>query len=167
MHRTITPLVFAVAAAAMLFPAGALGACDDFERADAVVCEINELRTERGLARVSPDRRLERAGEAYARDMVRRGFFSHVSPEGAGSVDRLRGTGYITGAVAWRVGEVLAWGRAARSTPAATVDAWMHSPPHRRVLLNGRYRDIGVGVAPGTPFGGPGRTYATELGALG
>jgi uncharacterized protein YkwD len=167
MHRTLMPLVVAVAAAALLSPADAQAACDDLDRADAVVCEINELRTERGLARVSPDRRLERAGEAYARDMVRRGFFSHVSLDGAGPADRLRASGYITGEVAWRAGEVLAWGRGRRATPAATVDAWMQSPPHRRILLSARYRDIGVGVAPGVPFGGPGRTYATELGVLG
>jgi len=62
---------------------------------------------------------------------------------------------------------VLAWGSGPRSTAAAAVDAWMHSPPHRRVLLYPVYREIGVGIEPGTPFGASGATFAAELGSTG
>jgi uncharacterized protein YkwD len=140
--------------------------CRGLEDARAVVCEVNDVRADRGLEALGTDRRLQRAAEAHARDMVRRDFFSHVTPEGATVSDRLRESDYITGSVAWRVGEALAWGRNRLSTPAATVTAWLRSPPHRRIVL-GRYREIGIGVAGGDPFGGPGTTYTADFGLLG
>jgi uncharacterized protein YkwD len=140
--------------------------CDALGEVDAVVCEVNRVRAQRGLEPVVRDRRLHRAAAAHARDMAARGYFSHVTPEGERLSDRLRRAGYISGRVSWRVGETLAWGRGQMATPAATVAAWMHSPPHRRVVL-GRYDEIGVGVADGVPSGGPGTTYAADLGALG
>ena len=79
---------------------------------------------------------------------------------------RLRESGYITGRVAWRVGETLAWGRARLATAAATVTEWMRSASHRRILL-GPYREIGVGVSAGDPLGGTGTTYTADFGLLG
>ena len=157
----------AIALAGLAIPAlSAAADCRDLADADAVVCEVNRVRDARGLDALRHDRRLERASEAHVRDMVRRGYFSHVTPEGLRLSDRLHAVGYITGRVTWRVGEMLAWGQAARSTPAATVAAWMRSPSHRRILL-GRYGEIGVGAADGVPFGGLGATYAADLGQLG
>ena len=139
--------------------------CSARDADEAVVCEVNRVRDDHGLRPLETDRRLHRAAEAYARDMAQDGFFAHVSPGGATLSDRLREVGYVGDRVAWRVGETLAWGRGRRSTPAATVDAWMRSAAHRRVLL-GRYREIGVGVADRDPFGGSGSTYAADLGTL-
>jgi uncharacterized protein YkwD len=148
-------------------PAAAESAeCLGLASRDAVVCEINRVRAVRGLAALERDRRLRRAAVAQARDMVARGYFSHVTPDGQGLSDRLRASGYITGRVAWHVGETLAWGRGDRSTPSAAVDAWMRSRSHRRVLL-GPFADIGVGVADGVPSGGDGATYAADFGRLG
>ena len=146
-------------------PAGAAD-CDGLGDAGAVVCEINRVRAARGLELVVRDRRLQRAAAAHARDMTARGYFSHVTPEGERLSDRLRQADYISGRVPWRVGETLAWGSGRMATPAAAVAGWMRSPPHRRVIL-GRYAEIGVGVADGIPAGGPGTTYAADLGLLG
>ena len=66
------------------------------------------------------------------------------------------------------VGEVLAWGEGRFASPRAAVRSWLLSPPHRRVLLGRNYRDVGVGIALGSPFGGSMRssaTYAAEFGA--
>lgn len=148
-------------------PAGAQSVeCRGLADGDAVVCEVNHVRADRDLVTVTQDRRLRRAAVAHARDMVQRGYFSHVTPEGGRLSDRLRATGYITGRVAWHVGETLAWGRGQVSTPAATVTAWMRSPAHRRIVL-GPFLEIGVGVARGDPFGGRGATYSAEFGRLG
>ena len=140
--------------------------CDGLAEADAVVCEVNRARGEHGLEPVLRDRRLRRAAAAHARDMTARNYFSHVTPEGERLTDRVRESGYISGRVPWRVGETLAWGRGSMATPTAIVAGWMRSPPHRRVIL-GRYDEIGVGVAEGVPSGGPGTTYAADLGLLG
>jgi uncharacterized protein YkwD len=161
----LSAVAIAVAGIAISAPSAAAD-CRGLDDADAVVCELNRVRDARGLDALRQDRRLERAGDAHARDMARRGYFSHVTPEGARLSDRLRGAGYLTGRVPWHVGETLAWGRGLMATPAATVAGWMRSAPHRRILL-GRYREIGVGIAGGDPFGGTGTTYAADFGLLG
>ena len=128
----------------------------------AVICEVNRVRRRHGLAPVKADPRLSRMARGFARSMVARRFFSHVGPGGSTLHARLRAAGYHGRAA----GEVLAWGQGRLASPRAAVRSWLHSPPHRRVVL-GRYDEIGVGVADGVPSGGPGTTYAADLGALG
>jgi uncharacterized protein YkwD len=129
-----------------------------------VVCAINRARRRHGLAPLSVNRQLRKAGGRYARDMVARHFFSHVTPEGRTLGDRLQAIGYATGA--YSIGEALGTGSGADATPARAVRAWMHSPPHRALLLSPTFREIGVGVMPGSPFGGAGAaTYVAEFGA--
>ena len=138
------------------------------QTAAAVVSVINRERARRDLARLRPRPSLERAAKRHARDMVRRSFFAHTSPDGTTMTDRLRAVGYISDDRAWTVGETLAWGTGTRATPAAVVDAWLASPPHRRVLLDEHYREIGIGAVPDLPFDdagdAPRATYAAELG---
>jgi uncharacterized protein YkwD len=168
-------------AAALLFalavpgsaPAACAGASSDPDpsrlepTAAAVACRINAERRERGLPRLAPHRRLAVAARRYAREMVRGAFFSHVGIGGTTMTERLRAVGYVDGRVTWAVGETLAWGTGPRARPGSIVGAWMDSPRHRRILLDPRYRDVGVGVAIGNPVGAepaPGATYAAELG---
>ena len=131
----------------------------------AAICLIDGERHKRGLRAVHRSRALERAATDHARDMVTRRYFSHFTPTGRGVPQRVAATGYIRANHAWTLGEVLAWLVRPRPTPAATVDAWMHSPPHRAVLLRPSFRDIGVGFARGNPRSGQaGATWAGELG---
>jgi uncharacterized protein YkwD len=131
----------------------------------AVICEINRQRARRGLGKVRADRRLSRTATRHARAMVRQRFFAHTSPAGATMTERLRASGYGRGR--WAAGEALAWGTGSRATPRGVVRVWMHSPPHRAVVLGRTYRDVGIGVALGSPYRGAMRgsaTYAAELG---
>ena len=100
--------------------------------------------------------------------MVRRDYFAHVSPGGSSVSDRLRAAGYGSPGDGWRAGEALGWGTGNRATPDALVDAWLDSPPHRRILLQDVYREFGVGVVAGAPMATtselPGATYALDLG---
>ena len=41
-------------------------------------------------------------------------------------------------------------------SPWQIFEDWMHSPPHRANILDPSFRDAGVGVARGFPFGGAG-----------
>jgi uncharacterized protein YkwD len=59
--------------------------------------------------------------------------------------------GYVKSGCSWRIGEVLAWGVAGRSTASATVRAWMDSPEHRRILVSRRYDELGSEMVRGTP----------------
>ncbi len=43
------------------------------------------------------------------------------------------------------------------------MDAWLASPGHRRVLLERRYADVGVGIAAGAPSGNPATQPATTM----
>jgi hypothetical protein len=117
----------------------------------ALRCEIERIHAQRGLRRLHDDKRLDKAARRHARDMVVRHYFSHYTPAGRDVADRARRTGYAKSRCAWRLGEVLAWGVAGRSTAAATVRAWMDSPEHRHILLSSAYSDLGVGTAAGTP----------------
>ena len=140
------------------------GSLSGAARQRAVVCEINRVRRGHGLRPVVADARLTRMAGRFARAMVSRGFFSHVGPGGATLDARLRAAGYRGRSA----GEVLAWGQGRYASPRAAVRSWLHSPPHRRVLLGRNYRDVGVGVALGNPFGGGMRdsaTYAANLGS--
>ena len=91
---------------------------------------------------------------ATSRLMVSGRFFSHDAPNGSTPLSRIRHTHYLSGARCWTIGENLAWGTGRLATPRATVRAWMHSPGHRANILNGSFREIGIGIATGAPVRG-------------
>ena len=113
----------------------------------AVRCLVNLERAHHGLAPLQPSARLQSAATAHSSDMVARSFFAHVSPNGGTLTDRIRQAGYG----GRTLGEDIGWGTYDLGTPSAIVAAWMRSPPHRAIILGGRFREIGVGVAIGTP----------------
>ena len=134
----------------------------------ATLCAINRLRSRRGLRPLRHDPYLQRAAARHAADMVRRRYFSHHSPEGLSSYDRIRRAGYLRGAEYWTLAEVLAWEHRPGPSPADTVRAWMRSPGHRHALLLASVREIGVAVVHGTPAGNRGgATWAANLGRRG
>lgn len=124
------------------------------ERAsDAVLCLVNRERRARGLRSVRASKPLERAAAQHSRAMVRENFVSHRSPSGDSARMRVLKAGYNTSNRNrdWLMGETLAWGAGAYATPVELVAALMESPPHRRTVLNKRFRDVGVGMAIGAP----------------
>jgi uncharacterized protein YkwD len=135
---------------------------------DVITCLINAERTSRGLRPLRRDRDLAQAARHHASDMARRNYFSHVTPGGADLGDRIRAAGYGRGR-GWRAGEALGWGTGTRATPAALIDEWIASPPHRHVLLDRGFRELGVGVVTGAPrrtSGLAGATYAVDVGVV-
>ena len=132
----------------------------------ATLCPLNVERTQRGRSALRSNGDLGRAAGPYAQAMVDFGFFAHVSPDGTTFVARIKRTAYLARSSGWALGENLAWGEAELGSPASIVDAWMRSAEHKRNILDGRYVEIGVGIAYGTPSGGQeqGATYATEFG---
>lgn len=138
----------------------------------ATLCLVNRERSSRGLAPLRLHPELSRAAVAHARDMVRRGFFRHDTPNGRSPFQRMLATRYVPRGARWLLGENLGWGTRELAQPAALVRSWMRSPSHRRNILNGRFREIGVGIALGVPVDNPrladqpGATYATDFGAV-
>jgi uncharacterized protein YkwD len=136
--------------------------------AAAAACLIDGQRAAHGLAPLHPDRALARAARRHSRRMVAQRSFAHVEPGGAGPAERIAAAGYLRGARSWRIGETIAWGSGPYATPRAIVQGWMTSPPHRATLLDPELRQVGLGVALGSPDGTEGAaTYTADLGARG
>jgi uncharacterized protein YkwD len=173
-HRTLCTV--AASLAFLLGPAGSAWACAGAgarptnatldRAADATTCLINQARAQRGLGALRSAGALERAAGAHSRDMLRRDFFSHSSPSGSTPQQRIDRTGYLAGARSWAIGETIAWGSGGLATPASIVRGWLRSPGHRAILLDGRYDDVGVGIAIGAPHGSRGgATFTGDFGA--
>jgi uncharacterized protein YkwD len=161
VRRSATASMAVAAATLPLAPADASAACAnrdvEFQANPAVVreamlCEIAEIRQRRDIRDLRGNAQLDLAAGRHAADMFERRYFSHVSPGGGELADRARRSGFAKRGCSWMVGEVLAWGVGTRSTAAGTVQAWMNSPGHRRILTSGRYGQIGLGLQSGTPF---------------
>jgi len=132
----------------------------------ALRCLVNSTRARHGLPALRSSARLNVAADQFSADMVARGYFAHVTPEGLSVTDRIRATGYLGGSDDWALGEDIGWGTGSASTPASIFRAFMNSPPHRRVILSRDFRQIGVGVAAGVPVAGqgPGSTFVLDFG---
>jgi uncharacterized protein YkwD len=178
MVRLCALCAAAISVACLLGPIAAASACSGTDappragavapQARATVCLINAARADHGLAPLHATGALARAASALSRDMVSEGFFSHVEPGGATPAQRIQRTGYLSGVSDWRVGETIAWGTGSDATPAAIVRSWLRSPGHRAILLDGRYDDVGIGIALGAPgHGAGGATVTADLGARG
>lgn len=135
----------------------------------ATVCLVNAERVSRGLPRLHRNRKLKAAALAHSEDMVRRHYFSHDTPSGAGPDERIGRAGYMPKDGPWVIGENLAWATETLPTPRQIVRAWMKSPEHRRNILFADFHDVGIGVVLGVPDPalGAGATYSAEFGAKG
>jgi uncharacterized protein YkwD len=133
----------------------------------ATLCVLNAERAKQDQPPLKLNSRLSKAAQGHARDMARKDYFSHDSLSGATFVDRVKRTGYLSGAGTWTVGENIAWATGKLASPRAIVQSWMASAGHRANILSGSFREIGIGVAHDAPVAdaSPGGTYATDFGA--
>jgi uncharacterized protein YkwD len=170
--RALAPLA-AISAVALAAPApvAAAGTCAGADANPAstsmktvkraTLCLLNQQRSKHGLKKLKANGRLSLASQRHANDMTRRKYFAHGN-----FVGRIKKARYLQGAGGWSVGENIAWGSGDLATPREIVRAWMDSPPHRRNVLNGKFREIGIGVSRGVPVRADyeGATYATDFG---
>lgn len=169
LARLLLPLTVGAASSAVLAgPATATPECEAGRSQEAAtVCWLNVARARARVAPVHQDARLARAAERHSRDMVTHSYFAHDSRDGAAFSSRIAATGWMRHRSAWRVGETLAWGTGPRAEPAAIVQAWLNSPPHRRIVLSARFRLVGIGTAQGTPIATApdGATFTADFGS--
>jgi uncharacterized protein YkwD len=94
--------------------------------------------------------------------MVKRGYFSHQTPEGRDPGMRIKAAGYK--ARAWAE-NLLAGSRSMLSAQGA-VDTWMQSPGHRANILSPKVKEVGLSIVLGDPGQGLGdaATFAMEFG---
>jgi uncharacterized protein YkwD len=137
----------------------------------AVLCLINQEREHHGEGALTPNARLAHAAQAHSRNMAEQDYFSHIAPDGSTPLDRMRASGYLPNSQdGYVVGENIAWGTSWLATPQSIVKAWMESPGHRANILDGAFRETGVGVEPRPPAslaeGQPGALYTQDFGTI-
>ncbi len=82
---------------------------------------------------------LQKAARAHTADVIRRNYFSHETKgTNESACERVRRYGYRYRYCGENIG--------AYPNPDAMFKAWMQSPEHRGNILNGKFREIGIGA---------------------
>ncbi|NMA30235.1 MAG: hypothetical protein GX941_00220 [Candidatus Methanofastidiosa archaeon] len=106
---------------------------------------INNERLGHGLKPLAINPSLASAARSHSQDMIDRGFFSHVNPDGLTPSDRARNAGYSFTALAENI--------CGNPSIDAGHSSLMNSPTHRANILNPSYSEIGIGIINGGPYG--------------
>jgi uncharacterized protein YkwD len=128
------PLLAVTAALVLVLPATALAGSTGSE--SSLLGEMNRVRAEHGLGRLSADTHLQRAARAHSKEMIVSNVFAH----GAFGSRMLQFN--VTGKLA---GENLAWGTGSGGTAQAIVASWVARPAHRANLLRQSFSRVGIG----------------------
>lgn len=102
----------------------------------------NAVRAINGKSSLEYSEKASACVRKHCEDMSARNYFSHDTPEGVTSSQRMRNSGieYTSCAENLAAGYLDAFG---------IVDGWYNSSGHRKNLLDEKYRYLGVGVAQG------------------
>lgn len=107
---------------------------------------VNAERRSAGLPPLSRSPDLDHAAQEHARDLLTRGYYKHVSPEGSTPLSRASAAGYRADLIAENLHQLT-------GPVAAVMDDWLRSSGHRRNLLDPGASDLGVGLAIGPGYG--------------
>jgi uncharacterized protein YkwD len=114
---------------------------------------MNAFRARAGLRPLRWNNALRSAAKDMASEMAANHRFAHITRDGRTLVDRVSATRYTARRKRWRLAENIAWGSRGLASPLSIVTGWMGSPEHRRNMLDPGLRDVGIGIAEGTPAG--------------
>lgn len=106
---------------------------------------VNKERTSRGFKALVADLKLRDIARAHSVDMLKRGYFSHYSPEGLSVADRTLNAG-IDFLV---IGENLAYAPSVELAHQGLIN----SEGHRANILSKDYGKIGIGTVDGGVYG--------------
>ena len=106
---------------------------------------VNSERAKMGLSALRANLKVTEVARLKAGEMIAKNYFSHTSPTYGSPFDMMKQFG-----VSYRyAGENLA---GAPGTDIAHTNL-MNSPGHRANILNGNYREVGIGIINGGPYG--------------
>jgi hypothetical protein len=106
---------------------------------------INKERQAQGLSPLTMNSALSSAAKAHSQDMMNRSFFNHVNPDGLTPSDRAIKVGYTFSAL----GENIC-GNPSIDNGHSSL---MGSPAHRDNILNPSFKEVGIGIVDGGPYG--------------
>jgi uncharacterized protein YkwD len=109
----------------------------------AIVAQLNRIRVSRGLRPLRVNAALTAAAALHCREMDAAGVFQHESPDGTAFWKRVQRYYGSAGYKNWSVGETLLW-YSPGTTAANAVADWLASPPHRKILLDPAWLEVGV-----------------------
>jgi uncharacterized protein YkwD len=156
-----TPAAAPAGAAATCAAAEAIPTAAHAEAArSAVLCLLDAARAARDVEALRREPHLRRAAQGFARTLAASGALPHDGG-GASVLRRVRRAGYDPGA-GFTAAEVLGRSSGGAAAPAQRVARWLRDPSSRRLLLSGRFRDVGVGVAVASDGTA---TYVVDVGA--
>ncbi len=114
---------------------------------DQVLQLVNLERSSVGIAPVVLNDNLDQVASNYACKMIEEGFFGHEEPD----TGRGPGVRAMLGKYSFfAVGENLAAGQ---ETAAEVMRVWMESPSHQAIILDQRWKHIGISVHNGGEHG--------------
>jgi len=116
---------------------------------------LNDIRRDHKLPPFTFSAALRASAREHSSDMLARQYFEHNAPNETFD-HRIRR--HLNSSL---VGENIAWGTGSYGTAEGIVKLWMHSPPHRHIILMGSLHRVGLGIATGSFKGSRGAVMAT------
>jgi uncharacterized protein YkwD len=102
-----------------------------------MIAKVNAYRQNHGLAALHMSRSLNHSSHSYAGHMMHSGYFGHAARIHASR--RFR-----------RLGEIIEMHRGSRSDVGGALRAWINSPGHNAILLDGSFSYVGAGKVSGS-----------------
>jgi uncharacterized protein YkwD len=132
MLRVRTAALFVLLACLLVVPASATA----MSPAIAMLKKVNAYRTAHGLRKVRFSSSLSHSASKYSQYMMRHGYFGHASRIHASRRFRT-------------LGEIIEIQRGLRAGVNTAFSAWIHSPPHRSIILMSQFKFAGAGYVSG------------------
>jgi uncharacterized protein YkwD len=132
MTRARTAVLSALLASLLVVPATAAASSPQM----LMLQKVNAYRSAHGVGKVHFSRSLQRSATSYSRHMLRSGYFGHASRIHASRRYRT-------------LGEIIELHRGMHAKVRTAFRAWVHSPPHRSVMLMRQFKFAGAGFASG------------------
>jgi uncharacterized protein YkwD len=127
------------------------------DRESAILNRVNAERIRSGLRPLKISARAAVVARGHSLDMAMRHYLAHLSPDGIGPAERLKGEDIAFTVVAeniyaddYRDREHLA---------ERAVEGWLKNVEHRATMLSDKFTATGVGVAESDD----GKTYVTQV----
>ncbi|UXX83288.1 CAP domain-containing protein [Roseovarius pelagicus] len=108
----------------------------------AALQQMNTIRATNGLGSVQVDKKLTEAATAHARDMAKKGFFSHTGSNGSSIGDRARKARYGFCFIAENIAK-------GHGSLTQVLTGWLNSPGHRANMLHVQVTEFGLVRGPG------------------
>ncbi len=110
------------------------------EGAAQILQRINQARAQANLPPLTRNPELDAAAQTHAQDLLEHGAaLGHRGSDGSNISQRIARAGYA--------GDAVGENWASYRTLDKIFEFWLNDPPHRKNILEPRYREIGIGVA--------------------